>query len=201
MFKQSHRLWAIASALALTPWLAACGGLFDTERPAARTYWLTPVAEVSAPAPKPRISFELSAVPGLDTDRVLVLGADSSLRPLGDARWADYLPEVLDSVLRRSLAAHGMLSREHGHDEAGEFCSLALQVQQFFALSRGGQVTSVRVVFAGELGCGAALRAIRVATEVPAAAGEQRVIAAFQKALDQATSSLLGQLTEDVSAP
>ena len=55
MFKQSHRLWAIASALALTPWLAACGGLFDTERPAARTYWLTPVAEVSAPAPKPRI--------------------------------------------------------------------------------------------------------------------------------------------------
>ena len=46
----------------------------------------------------------VSAVPGLDTDRVLALSTDARLNQYANARWPDHLPEVLTSVMKRSLA-------------------------------------------------------------------------------------------------
>jgi ABC-type uncharacterized transport system auxiliary subunit len=180
--------------------LAGCAGLIDNQRPAEARYWLEPLGATPRAVDEAiEVEWQLTVVPGLDTDRILALETDARLRQLEHAHWADHLPDVLQSVLGRSLRANGLIPVERGAD-----CRLSLEVQSFF-LARGAG--SVEVVLAGHVRCmdpAEAVVAQAVAARAAVAArGESvpQVVAAFQQALDEATTQLLEQAGEIIAAP
>ena len=69
---------AIASGL-----VAACGGLFVSEQPPDRVYWLEPLAAGDVPASQPLRSLRVraAAAPGMDTERILTLDDDAFRSP------------------------------------------------------------------------------------------------------------------------
>ena len=100
------RLLLLSTAL---PLLSACSGLLESGQPAKQYYMLSPVQLASSsPANGDQpLTLSISAVPGLDTDRIQALGSDAALNRYANARWPDHLPEVVGSVLKRSLASQG----------------------------------------------------------------------------------------------
>jgi ABC-type uncharacterized transport system auxiliary subunit len=180
--------------------LTACAGVLTSEQPPRQNYLLRPYEATAAPAggaAQPELLLQLAVIPGLDTDRVLALGADARLNHYANARWPDHLPEVLASVLRRALESSGRFgSVEIAATGAADAWSLALEVREFYGLQdAGGMTTSVRVGLAGRLACGGAAHELRVAESVPVA--EERlapVVAAHQAALDSVTRQLLERM-------
>jgi ABC-type uncharacterized transport system auxiliary subunit len=176
--------------------LQACGGILTSEKAAKQYYLLqpleTPATRVNA-GQRQALSVAVTAVPGLDTDRILALGADARLNRYSNARWPDYLPEVLTSVLIRSLEAAGPYdTRESvGHDAGG--WRLQLEARQFFGLQdAAGETRSVAVELAGTLVCGGTGHPVRL--DASSSVGEQRlsvVVAAHQAGLDSVTRELL----------
>lgn len=178
--------------------LAACGGLIDTSRPAAAAYWLEPLGATEWALDEARaLDLHLTAVPGLDTDRILTLGPDARLGRLDQARWADHLPEVLRSVLGRSLRANGL---EPQGRAAG--CWLDLEVQAFYLARQPGEAGSAEVGLQGRFECTG--RAADFTARAAAPAGDTsagQAVAAFQRALDQATRELLRRAGEFLASP
>ncbi len=171
--------------------LTACASLVDTSRPADERYWLEPLMGSPAGVTDQRsLRLEVTAVPGLDTDRVLELGPDAKLAQLGQARWADNLPEVLESVLTRSLTAAGFRITQASSSNRGK-CLLHLEVQEFFV-----RPSTVQVRFNGLLSCGETeAMVVAVSATAARATALTGVIAGFQQALDAATRDLLERLT------
>jgi ABC-type uncharacterized transport system auxiliary subunit len=98
---------------------AACAvdlGLGRDDVP-ARTYWLTP-PDVDAALQPANVS--VTAVPGLDTDRMLALDPDQRLVPYAGARWNGPIPQLVQSLASRSL------------DDVGGEGMLRLEVRRFF---------------------------------------------------------------------
>jgi ABC-type uncharacterized transport system auxiliary subunit len=175
--------------------LTACGSLVETQRPADEVYWLEPLAgELAAASGAVPIQLQVSAVPGLDTDRVLLLNEDARLSQLGLARWPDYLPELLNSVLRRSLQGAGMrvLDDSVGRDE--DDCMLRIEVQSFFARSRQGNAHSAEVQFAATLTCGADEWALALVSTQPTGSDASNVVAALQHALNEVSGRLINEI-------
>lgn len=187
--------------LALLPLLAsglitACSGVLTSDQPSKRYYTLMPLTAVAAPAPAdaPMLAMALRAVPGLDSDRIQALGPDASIQRYANARWPDHLPEVLSSVLRRSLENSGRFAAvtTGARPPAGAW-TLELEVQQFYGLRSASAATrSVIVEIAGDLAC--ENRRERLRLEHSAPVGEERlaaVVAAHQAGLDSVTRQLL----------
>ena len=118
--------------------LASCSGVMDSAQPAKQYYMLSPLsggAGTGGTAQGPELSLAVSAVPGLDSDRVQALSGDARLNYYANARWPDHLPEVLTSVIKRSLSASGQFSGvTQGNRVRGDGWLLQLEVQQFFVL-------------------------------------------------------------------
>jgi ABC-type uncharacterized transport system auxiliary subunit len=180
--------------------LNACSGVLTSEQPAKQYYALMPLAAPPGgtdQGPGPALSILVSAVPGLDTDRVLALGPDASLNRYANARWPDHLPEVLTSVMRRSLVNSGRFSvvEEAGHGK-GEWV-LKLEVQQFYGIQdQAGNTSSVLVEMSGTVYCDGSLNNLKLSdsnrvTEERLAA----VVSAHQTGLDHITEQLIDQLT------
>lgn len=150
---------ALPALLALL--LAGCGNLLTSEQPTRHHYLLSPFAAAPAPTDQqtaPELTLGLVAIPGLDTDRILALGTDARLNHYANARWPDHLPEVLASVIRRSLEATGRYAAVRDA-EAGvtEDWALNLEVREFYGIQdASGATTAVRVALAGTLACGGA---------------------------------------------
>ena len=192
----SIRICVSALALGL---LTACSGVLTSEQPAKQYYTLMPLAAPpSGPIqePGPSLSISVSAVPGLDTDRVLALGPDASLNRYANARWPDHLPEVLTSVMRRSLVNTGRFSavEEAGHAKTGWV--LKLEVQQFYGVQdQAGNTSSVLVEMAGTVYCDGGLKNLKLADS--RRVGDERlsaVVSAHQAGLDSVTKQLIDQL-------
>jgi len=185
--------------LALLPvlLLQACSGILTSEQPARQYYLLAPY-ETSAAAAEPiaQIDVSVTAVPGLDTDHIQALGADSRLNRYSNARWPDHLPEVLTSVLSRSLESSGNLDTA-GSATAGAW-NLQLEVRQFYGRQdAAGDTRSVIVELAGTLVCADSRQQVHLQASSPV--GEQRlsvVVAAHQSGLDSVTRDLLGLLKQ-----
>jgi ABC-type uncharacterized transport system auxiliary subunit len=167
------------------PVISACSGLLESEQP-ARQYWmLSPVTDLEPPS-RP-VVLDLSAVPGLDTDRVQALAHDAALHRYANARWADNLPEVLDSVLTRSL---------DNPDASGAAWRLELQVHEFFGrMNSAQQTTSVSVSVAGTVQCQETRHRLN-AHASPEVRSENlsAIVAAHQAGLDDVTRQLVRQL-------
>ena len=63
--------------------------------------------QASSSEPVTSVAVSVVVVPGLDTDRMLTLSEDSELNYFAAARWADHIPEMLESLTGRTLQASG----------------------------------------------------------------------------------------------
>ncbi len=196
--KTSIRICLSALAIGL---MTACSGVLTSEQPAKQYYTLMPLAAPSSAPdrePGPSLSISVSAVPGLDTDRILALGPDAGLNRYANARWPDHLPEVLTSVMRRSLVNSGRFSavEEAGHGKSDWV--LKLEVQQFYGVQdQAGNTSSVRVEMAGTVYCSGSLNSIKLSESSPVR--DERlsaVVSAHQAGLDSVTEQLIDRIAE-----
>lgn len=192
----------IAAAILLLPALfalAACAGLLTSDQPPVRVYDLEPfTSEVAANAGgNTRLAVQVRAVPGLDTDRLLTLDDDGGVSRIAGARWPDYLPEFVASLLQRSLAATGRYRQVSADPaRASHDCLLALSLQRFHVrLDAERRPTAVEVIMRGALECAEFETNVMLEHRaVTAGSRTADVISAYQQALDAITASLLSQL-------
>jgi cholesterol transport system auxiliary component len=134
----------------------------------------------------------------LDTDRILTLSDDAELNQFAAARWADNLPELVTSLVSRTLEASGRFEIVSGRAGGGsESCELRLELEEFFArLSPSGQTTGVQVAIEGRFQCESAEPALlKLNTSIPVHDDRMSVIvAAFQQAMNSVMKDLLEQL-------
>ena len=181
---------------------SACAGLLQSKQPAERVYWLEPLIvqqEASTDAVLQSIAVSVSAVPGLDTDRMLILGPDAHLNYYASARWPDSIAEVLESLLRSTLESTGRYSRvSRGATSQSADLHLALEVRELYALTNAtDSAHTVRMVLKGYLDCIDEERAIVM--QAVAEIQDNRlteIVAAYQEALGKASQQLVEQTAE-----
>ena len=177
--------------------LSGCGSLLTSDRPATTTWWLEPLPPAGDAMAFPGgedLSLEVTVVPGLDTDRIMTLSPDNQLSHLAGARWADNLPDVLDSVLRRSLQA----TRSDAWQIPGncvepvEGCQVRVEFREFFAVLDGqGTVKSTRISYTVDMQCGGRGQAIGSTRQTPVHLESKKdVVAAMQQGLNAFTRTL-----------
>ena len=199
------RLFAglLTIAVLLTP---GCSGLLTSEQAPRQHYLLAPVQEpatTAAEAPSAQLTMQVSAIPGLDTDRILARGVDARLQQYSNARWADHLPEVLTSTLQRSLESTGRFASVAAADRASEGGWLLwLEVREFYGIrDTAGDTSSVRVTLAGGIDCGGQRYSLALSDEQRVA--EQRlasIVAAHQSGLDAVTRQLFERIARSCPA-
>jgi ABC-type uncharacterized transport system auxiliary subunit len=163
---------------------------------------LVPVSGTASLDQGPELAMTLSAVPGLDTDRVLAFSSDARLNHYANARWPDHLPEVLTSVMQRSLSASGKFSEvEQGTRKSSDGWLLKLEVQQFYGIQNSsGNTGSVKVQMSGSIECND-VRGTFTLSDSNSVSDERlaAVVAAHQRGLDDVTRQLLDQIGETCS--
>lgn len=174
--------------------LAACGGLLTSEQPARQVYLLQPSPSAGGSGTAPLAAITVTAVPGLDTDRILALDPDARLSPYANARWADHLPEVIASVLQRSLEPAALDSTASDSNEPT--VSVELELRAFYGIrDAAGTTSSVRAELAGTAHCTGQALDLRLSSKQRVS--EERlavVVAAHQRALDEITDDLRERL-------
>jgi len=189
----------LVSLLVLPIGIAACAGLLDSNQPAEKIYWLEPFivqqASVSDGA-RSSIAVSVSAAPGLDTDRLLILGPGSRLNHYAAARWPDHIPEVLESLLRTTLESTKRYSRVTASPTSrATDWELALEVRELYTLANASE--SVRMVLSGYVSCPESEHAIAMQADVGINNNRlSEIVAAYQNALNEVSRQLVAQLSE-----
>jgi len=181
--------------------LGACSGLTESDKPAERSWWLTPYSGELQPASPDSVSsivVSVSVVPGLDTDRILALSDQSELKPYSGARWVENLPELATSLVSRSLESTGRfkLVSERARADSRP-CDLQLEIREFYAnLDSSGTTSSVQISIIGRSQCESETALpIQLKASVPVHDERMSVIvAAFQRAVDEVMKDLLETL-------
>ena len=181
--------------------LGACSGLTQSNIPANTSWWLEPFESPGegVPAEKPtRVTLSVTVVPGLDSNRILTLSDDARLNRYSAARWADNLPELVTSLVARTMNMSGRFDVGSATSRQGPGdCALQLEVAKFFAeLDGSGKTTGVRIAVNGDYQCAADVAvAIDLSSSVPVYSDRMSVIvAAFQEAMDEVLAALLVQV-------
>lgn len=179
----------------------ACTGLTKSDKPALSKWWLEPyVSEGQAlPVDKPdRLAVLITVVPGLDTDRILTLSENAELGQFASARWVAHVPELVTSLLERSLEATGrfVIVSESEATRPGN-CLLELELRKFFADIGPGEITTAVSVSAhGVYQCGSAAP-LDIRSDVSTPVADERmtvIVAAFQRAMDQVTRDVINEI-------
>ena len=185
---------------------SACAGLLQSKQPAERVYWLEPLIvqqEASTDAVLQSIAVSVSAVPGLDTDRMLILGPDAHLNYYASARWPDSIAEVLESLLRSTLESTGRYSRvTRGATSQSTDLHIDLEVRELYALANAtNSAHTVRMVLKGYLDCIGDERAIVMQSVAEIRDNRlTEIVAAYQEALGKASQQLVEQTAESCGA-
>lgn len=187
--------------LALMALLSGCTGVLESSRPAITTWWLQPLDEAAAtPAPSPAaLVLNLSVVPGLDSNQVLTMEPDARLNRVAGSAWAEHLPELLTSLVSRSLAASGRFSTvsTSSRAAAGD-CLLTLEVERFWLrLDAAQQPVAAEFAASGELSCPrpGLSKTLRLSTSTPVnSTAMPELVAAMQSSFDSLMRELLNQL-------
>ena len=183
--------------------LFSCGGLLDSDKPIEKTYQLDPYIAsqtVAEPSSRPALSMSLTVVPGLDTDRILTINPDAELNHFSGARWPEHLPELAESLFRRSLQSSGLFSRVSRNRDSGiEDCSLELEIQQFStSIDRNNVASHVQLQLAGNFKCLDVRYSIDLKERVAVnTQGLPAVVRAHQEGINRLSISLLEQLRTD----
>jgi len=179
-----------------------CCSILESGKPARQVYLLqTPSSPGGAQpaAEAPNLIISVKAVPGLDTDRILVLGHDARLAPVANAHWPDHMPEVFTSITRRYLSdSHQFQSvREGSVARPGEWL-LEMELQAFYGVQQSVNVTSsVLLQWEGLLHCSGKKRVLHL-SEQASVNGDSlsSLVAAHQQVIDAGMPDLLSQLSE-----
>ena len=182
--------------VALSLLISGCSGLLSSEQPAKQVYLLKPLSLSASGAEATEhiaLEFNLQAVPGLDTDRIQALDSDARLRQYANARWPDFLPEVLSSVVRRSLLSSNRFNQvQSGKSSGSDNWQLQLEIQQFYGIqSSTGSTSAVSAELAGSISCNGESHRFRLSSSQTVT--EERlaiVVGAHQRALDDLTQQL-----------
>ena len=195
------RLYIVFSLSVLLLSIGACSGLTQSDKPAVKKWWLEPYV-LTAPAepadPLLPVALSVTVIPGLDSDRILTLSDDAELSQFAAARWVDHLPELVSSLIGRSLQATGQfeVASERAASHA-DVCSLELEIREFFAdIDSSGRVSGVRVAINGSFECEPSVPIVfHSASSVPVTDERMNVIvAAFQQAMDSVMKDILFKL-------
>jgi len=188
------RVFSIPGLVVLTLILNACSGGTKNDKTATKTWWLEPytvqAGDIVDPVP---LGVSLDVVPGLDTDRILTLSDSAELNHYSGARWAENLPELLDSISTRSLASSGRFDIVN----AMATCELDLEVQEFFAkLGPSDRATGVSVTIKGRYQCENSAQLDLSLTHTSPVHDDRvsGIVAAFQQALDSVLRELMNSL-------
>lgn len=189
-----------AGLLSLALAAGGCTGLIHSNRPATHTWLLQPyvpsaVRRAGEPA---RVNLSVSAVPGLDSERILTFSSDSELNHFAAARWPDNLPEMTASLVARTLHSSGRFEVVNvGGGEAAADCDLHVLIEKFYAVTGpSGRPSAVRVAMNGRYACRGSGSG-NFELDSNAAVGEMRlpaIVAAFQRAVDDVLAQLLQAL-------
>lgn len=187
---------SLACVLALSVLLTGCGSILTSDQPAEQVYWLEPQdlsTRSIGPASASRLSVTLTVVPGLDTDRILVKGPGPVMSHYAGARWPDSLPDVIESLIERSLESTGLFSRVGSRSTESE---IRLEVREFFAVARGdGSAPTVQVHVEGSVECHAKSGALSArATNIATANRLGAIVVAYQRTFDDVVGELAEQL-------
>lgn len=178
--------------------MCACSGLTKSDKPAIKRWWLEPYV-LTAPAepadPPVPVALSVTVIPGLDSDRILTLSDDAELSQFAAARWVDHLPELVSSLIGRSLQATGQFEvASEGFASRAENCSLQLEIREFFAdIGSTGGVSRVRVAIDGSFDCESSVPIVFHSASSVAVADERMnvIVAAFQQAMDGVTKNII----------
>ena len=182
--------------MALSILLSGCGSILTSDQPADQIYWLEPqdlASRSTVAASASRLSLTLTVIPGLDTDRILIKGPGPLMSHYAGARWADNLPDLVESLVERSLASTGLFAQAGGDSTESD---IDLEVREFFAVAVSlGSAPTIRVRMAGSVECGAEsgvldARAANIASDNRLSA----IVDAFQRTLGEVLSELATQL-------
>ena len=182
--------------------LAACTGVLESGKPARQVYLLhTPSTPASATeATHPSLLISVTAVPGLDSDRIMALGQDARLVPIANTHWPDHMPEVFTSIVRRYLSESRQFRsvREGGIPRPGEW-QLELELQAFYGLlDAEGNATSVLLKMEGLVRCGGTEHVLRITEETAVdSTTAASLVAAHQRVINAAVQGLPGRITTD----
>jgi ABC-type uncharacterized transport system auxiliary subunit len=180
--------------------LGGCGGLLTSDQPPEHVFWLEAVSLRLGEPPAeglPDLIVAVRALPGLDTDRILVKGPGARLNHYAGSRWPEHLPEVVTATVRLSFESSGRVHRVgSGSQVRRDEWLLDLELREFFAVvSTAGTPPQVHVTLAGHLNCGSINTAVSAATTAPAREDKlSTIITAFQSATDNALTTLGEQL-------
>lgn len=177
--------------------VGACSGLTQSDKPAISKWWLEPyVAEQVAPIDSPvGVAVSITVVPGLDTDRILTLSKNAELGQFASARWADHVPDLVESLLSRSLQASGqfVVVPESVASRPGG-CLLELELREFFAnIAASGTTTGISISSYGSFQCKPDTTLV-IQSDISVPVADERmsiIVAAFQKGMDQMTREIL----------
>ena len=192
------RLLSLLTALAAA--LTGCGGILTSDQPPEHVYWLD-ASNLQFGAPPtgdlPDIVVTVRALPGLDTDRILVKEPGARLNHYAGARWPDNLPEVVTALVRLSLESSDRFNRVGSGSQTnlGEW-TLDLELREFFAvITTAGTPPQIHVKLVGHVTCGSSDGTVSAATTAPAHEDKlSGIVAAFQSAVDKALVDLGAQL-------
>ena len=190
--------WAVA--------LSGCSGMLTSDQPPEHVYWLEAVSlQLGEPPPEglPDLIVAVSAIPGLDTDRILVKGPGARLNYYAGGRWPDHLPEIVTVTTRLALESSGRFRRvSSGSRSSRTEWLLDLELREFFAVATtAGAAPQIHVKLVGHLNCGLGESVVSAAATAPAQEDRlSKIIAAFQRAMDDAMISLGGQFEKNCFA-
>ena len=182
--------------------IVACAGMLDSNQPAERTYWLKPLIVQSFNTESdslPSLVVTVRAAPGLDTDRLLILESGARLNHYAGARWADSVPEVLESLLRRTLESTGKFARVTGSmGTRSTDWRLELEVREFYAVATSpGGASQVRLALSGYANCSDTDHVISMLADVDFYDERLSVIvAAHERALHEVSRQMVNQLSQ-----
>ncbi len=176
--------------------------MLDSNQPAERVYWLDPLVVQQAAVRDgalPSLTVIVSASPGLDTDRLLILEPGARPNHYAAARWPDNNPEVLEALLRTTLESTGRYSRvTAGQTYRSADWELELEVRELYTLANASEdVDSVRMVLNGYIGCPESDHAIALRADVGIEDNRlSQIVAGYQQALHEISRQLVVQLAE-----
>ena len=174
--------------------------MLTSDQPPEHIYWLEAATLRLGEPPTgllPDLVVKVRAIPGLDTDRILVKGPGARLNYYAEARWPDHLPEIVTTTVRLSLESSGRFNRVSSGSQIRRVeWSLELELREFFAVvTTKGAPPQVHVKLVGHVNCGLGNAIVSAAITEPAQENRLSVIvAAFQRATDNAVISLGQQL-------
>ena len=190
--------------------LGGCGGVFESEIPAAQAFVLRlaprPVVTPSATPHGSVLVQRPEAGPGLDSDRIALLRSDHRFDFYAASRWAAPAPDMVESVIVDALRASGNFSAVF--DDTSPYAprySLRVTLRRFESdytaegKGSGGRAPTVYVVLDCTLGRHRDRELLASFTaQGSAVAGEDRLTAVVA-AFEAATATAVAQLEQSIA--